>query len=176
MRLSKREQIAAVAAIIRDAGGKIVGRTRLQKIAYLLDVAGFGDGFYFVYKHYGPYSEVVAEAARVGALFGDLTEEECQAEWGGYYSIYAVKDAPDDAVPAERRELARQAARAGAVVLELAATAVFLSLSRDGYDDPWAEVKRRKPIKSSGGRLDQAKELLRELKKVEVPSPLPDIV
>jgi hypothetical protein len=29
-----------VADIIRDAGGKIVGRTRLQKIGYLLELLG----------------------------------------------------------------------------------------------------------------------------------------
>ncbi|MBC6441664.1 MAG: hypothetical protein GDA53_00785 [Rhodobacteraceae bacterium] len=174
MPLGKREQIAAVAAIVRDAGGTIVGRTRLQKIAYLLDVAEFGDGFYFVYKHYGPYSEVVAESARVGVILGELTEKKRKAEWGGFYSVYSTDGEPAADVPAGRRELARKAADAGAVVLELAATAVFLF--RDGYADPWAEIKRRKPVKVKDGRLEQAQELLRELKKVKVPSPLPDIV
>ena len=50
--------------IVRDAGGRIVGRTRFQKIAYLLSVAGFEDGLRFVYKHYGPFSEDLAVAVR----------------------------------------------------------------------------------------------------------------
>jgi len=33
------------------AGGRIVGRTKLQKIAYLLSIAGLEDGLPFVYKH-----------------------------------------------------------------------------------------------------------------------------
>ena len=33
------------AEIVRDAGGHIVGRTRLQKIAYILEAAGLGGGF-----------------------------------------------------------------------------------------------------------------------------------
>ncbi len=70
-----------VAAIIRDAGGEVVGRTRLQKTAYLLDVAGYGDGFEFRYRHFGPYSDEVAESARTGALLGVLTEKVKSASW-----------------------------------------------------------------------------------------------
>ena len=35
------------AAIIRDAGGYIVGRTKLQKIGFFLEAAGVGSGFMF---------------------------------------------------------------------------------------------------------------------------------
>lgn len=163
-----------VAAIVRDAGGEVVGRTRLQKTAYLLDVAGYDDGFRFAYKHYGPFSEGVASSAMMGSLLGDLNEVEKQATWGGTYSIYSVDDQPGDDVPPGRREFASQAAIANSVALELAATAVFLS--REGYDDPWAETERRKPEKVTGGRLDLAKELLATLKQIDVPKPLPDIV
>lgn len=162
-----------VEAIVRDAGGQIVGRTRLQKIAYLLDVAGFNDGFRFAYKHYGPYSEGVATSAMVGSLLGNLTEVERQATWGGTYSIYSVDGQPDDDVSPGRRQLASEAAKADSVALELAATAVFLA--REGYEDPWAETARRKPEKVTGGRLEQAKALLAELRKIDVPTPFPDI-
>ena len=37
------------AEIVRDGGGRIVGRTRLQKVAYLLELAGFGGGFRFLF-------------------------------------------------------------------------------------------------------------------------------
>ena len=57
-----------VAAIVRDAGGRIVGRTRLQKVAYLLSIAGLEEGLPFTYKHYGPYSEDLASAARDARL------------------------------------------------------------------------------------------------------------
>ena len=40
------------AAIVRDAGGQIVGRTKLQKIGFFLEVAGVGSGFPFRYKHF----------------------------------------------------------------------------------------------------------------------------
>jgi hypothetical protein len=65
------------------------------------------------------------------------------------------------------------AADADAVELELAATAVFLS--KDGYNDPWAETARRKPEKAQGGRVERAKRLLGRLGSVETPVPLPNI-
>lgn len=53
-----------VVAIVRDAGGRIVGRTRLQKIGFFLEAAGLGAGFPFKYKHYGPYSEELSAASQ----------------------------------------------------------------------------------------------------------------
>ena len=163
-----------VAAIVRDAGGEVIGRTRLQQIAYLLDVVGFGDGFRFSYKHCGPYSEGVAASAAKGVLFERIAEVEKQADWGGFYSIYSVEAQPDDSVPLGRREFACRVKDSDAVALELAGTAVFLS--RDGYDDPWFETVIRKPEKSESGRLTQAMGLLTELKRIDVPIPLPDNV
>lgn len=163
-----------IVAIVRDAGGEITGRTRLQKIAYLLEVVGFGNGFQFSYKHYGPFSEGVAASAMKGVILGHIKEVEEQAKWGGFYSVYSVDAQQDDHVPSGRCQLARRAKESNAVVLELAATAVFLSL--EGYEDPWSETERRKPEKSESGRLEHAKELLAELKRISVPTPLPDIV
>ena len=160
-----------VAAIIRDAGSQIIGRTRLQKIAYLLDVVGYDDGFHFSYRHFGPYSEGVADSAMMGTLLGFIAEEKRQAEWGGIYSIYSVDAQPDHSVPTGRRELACQANKSDTVVLELAATAVFLS---EDYNDPWFETARRKPLKIKSGRLVKAKSLLAEFRMIEVPNPLPD--
>ena len=160
-----------VAAIIRDAGNQIIGGTRLQKIAYLLDVAGYGDGFDFSYKHFGPYSEGVADSAIMGALLGHIAEEERQAARGGIYSIYSVDAQSDDSVPTGRRELACRANKSDTVALELTATAVFFS---EDYNDAWFETARRKPLKTKFGRLEKARSLLGELRMIEVPKPLPD--
>jgi uncharacterized protein YwgA len=160
-----------VAAIVSDAGGRIIGRTKLQKVAYLLHVTGLEPGFSFSYKHYGPYSEDLANAARVGSFLGELREFESPASWGGSYSTYTAELATTS--PESRRQLAKLAAAADAVELELAATAVFLA--REGYPDAWAETARRKPEKSENGRIEKAKELLRALSQISVPAPLPRI-
>jgi uncharacterized protein YwgA len=162
-RSSLRDQMQVVADIVRDAGGEIVGRTKLQKSVYFLTLAGFQNRFQFGYKHYGPYSEALAEAAELAAAFGIISERQQQASWGGTYSVYSVTGdrglATDD-----RSQLLREAARSDAILLELAATAGYL-WQEEKKANPWAETARRKPDKSADGRLDRAKDLYRSLRE-----------
>ncbi len=163
----RKSDMDRVADIIRAAGGKIVGRTRLQKVAYLLELAGLGYGFRFEYRHYGPYSEELSLASRNAALLELLTEEEHPTSWGGSYSIFTVTDQSAGQV------FAMAAARADSIVLELAATAAFLT--QEGVANPWEETARRKPAKADAGRLELAKSLYRELSGIKTPNPLPVI-
>jgi hypothetical protein len=81
------------AEIVKDTGGRLVGRTKLQKVAYLLELAGLGAGFQFEYRHYGPYSEDLADAMQLAVAFDLVSEEERKADWGGTYSIYTFSGA-----------------------------------------------------------------------------------
>jgi uncharacterized protein YwgA len=148
-----------VKSIIADAGGQIVGRTKLQKIAYLLEIAEEGEGFYFDYHHYGPYSEDLTRAASIAKMVGDIAEKEHPTGWGGSYSIYTTSDLGQQI--GVRQSLAKAAAKANSVVLELAATAAYFAVNCK--DDPWKETERRKPDKAEDGRLDEAKKLYQEL-------------
>jgi hypothetical protein len=167
----EKRDFEKAANIIRDAGGKVVGRTRLQKIAFLLELAGLGEGFDFEYRHYGPYSEQLANAVSTAAMVGLISEEERPTTWGGSYSIFTAISKSAMNAPAARMELIGQAGTADPVALELAATAAFLAL--EGEPDPWGETARRKPEKAA--RLDQAKSLYVKLQAVPTPSPLPSI-
>lgn len=161
------------ARIVEDAGGRIIGRTRLQKTAYLLSVAGLEDGFSFVYKHYGPFSEALADGALAAGLLGLIDETEQRAAWGGSYSTYTSDGGAGSNAPAARIRLATEAASADAIELELAATAVYLATK--GHADPWTETARRKPEKGEGGRIERAKALLLRLAAIPTPQPLPQI-
>lgn len=177
--LKERERkMEKLAEIVRDAGGELVGRTRLQKIVYLLTAAGLEDDFRFSYKRYGPYSEELADVAERAVLFGKVSEKEGRADWGSVYSIYSVEAssmAPRDGKePDNRQRIVSEAAEVNAIVLELAATAVFLS--KEGFDDPWAEVAHRKAVKHTHARRRSAKTLLKKLRDIKVPEPLPDNV
>jgi uncharacterized protein YwgA len=145
-----------VKSIIADAGGRIVGRTKLQKIAYLLEVAGEGDGFHFDYYHYGPYSEDLTRAISIASMMGEIHEDDKVANWGGFYSIYTTAEASAQA-NGLRQRLIKTAAEANSVVLELAATAAYFAIN--GENDPWEETEVRKPDKAADGRLDEAKRL-----------------
>jgi hypothetical protein len=163
--------LSPVAQVIWDAGGEIVGRTKLQKTVYLLTLAGFETLFRFGYKHYGPFSEELADAAELAAAFDLIAEHRQPASWGGDYSVYAVS-AGKPSAQTSRIKLAREAAKSDAVLLELAATAAYLA--QEGKPQPWAETARRKPDKAADGRLERAKELYARLRAAS-DSALPNI-
>lgn len=166
-----RDRLIPVAQIIGDAGGEIVGRTKLQKTAYLLTLAGFESRFRFGYKHYGPFSEDLADTAELAAAFDLISERQQQASWGGSYSVYTVQSVAPSA-QTSRIGLAKEAARSDAVLLELAATAAYLA--QEGKPQPWAETARRKPDKAADDRLEKAKELYARLRTAS-DNALPDI-
>ena len=166
-------QVDEATNIVRDAGGRVVGRTRLQKLAFLLEASGLGSGFSFSYRRFGPYSDELYTSARDAQLLGLLREEEVETGWGGTYSIFTADQIPRDNVPATRKELAQLAAKADPIELELAATAVFLYMQ--GLRDGWAEVAKRKPDKSKDGRLIKAKPLYERMRKINTPVPLPEV-
>jgi hypothetical protein len=159
------------AAIVRDAGGRIVGRTKLQKIGFFLEAAGLGGGFPFQYQHYGPYSEQLAFGAQHAAALRLISENETPSGWGGTYSIFVSNVAQDPQVEPARVRLACELVGVDAIELELAATALFLR--REGFADPWSETERRKPEKAAGGRLERAKQLYERVRQIPVPRLLP---
>lgn len=165
-----KDWLESVAQIIRDSGGEIVGRTKLQKTAFLLTLAGFENQFRFGYKHYGPFSNDLADAADLAAAFSLIAERQQPATWGGTYSVYTATGKPS--ARAERVQLAKHAASSDAVLLELAATAAYLA--NEGNSAPWSETARRKPDKAADGRLDRAKDLYRRL-RIASSEALPEI-
>jgi hypothetical protein len=169
-----KSDLQKVADIVRDAGGRIVGRTRLQKLAYLLELSGLGGGFPFEYHHYGPYSEELSIAVRNAALLGHLKEEEHATNWGGFYAVYTTSTPSDLTPDSARFQLARQAVSADPIQLELAATAAFLA--NEGIADAWTMTAKLKPEKSGEGNLDQAKTLYQRLSRINTPRALPDIL
>jgi hypothetical protein len=169
------------AAIVRDAGGKLIGRTRLQKVTYLMQLAGFGEAFPFEYRHYGPFSEDLADAMEIASGLRLVQEEEKRADWGGWYSIYTLDPSTplDQPLDPRRVSFVRTAAGIGSIELELAATAAFLyaeeGIGRDKPGDPWDETARRKPDKAGSGRLERAREAYRLLLATDTVRPLPAI-
>jgi hypothetical protein len=160
------------AEIVRDAGGTIIGRTRLQKVGCLLQLAGFEDGFSFDYHHYGPYSEELADAIRMAEAFDLVSAEDRRANWGGVYTVFksSITPTPED----DRSRFAQAAAKIDSIELELAATAAYLAVVEKA-SDPWAETARRKPEKVGDGRLDRAKAAYRSLQAMKTRLELPKI-
>lgn len=164
----EREEI--VAALLKAAGGEIVGRVRLQKAAYLLDRLGLESGFRYSYHHYGPFSRDLDNAVTDARAFGLAKEEFGRRQVdGARYSIFELT-ADDFETPAnigqlDKATLARHLrmfALANITVLELAATANWL-VEEEGRNDWQETLRRRKGPKVEGGRLERALALLREV-------------
>ena len=157
-----------VASVIQAAGGSLIGRTRLQKTIFLLELAGFIDGFDFEYRHYGPYSEDLSQAALSARMSGAIEEEERQAVWGGTYSIFRAQGTPPRITP-QMQSLIDISTSSNPIALELAATAVYLA--KEGFEHPWEETIRRKTDKAS--YIETAKLVYAKLMNIQTPSPIP---
>lgn len=156
-----------VVEIVAAAGGKLVSRIRLQKIAYLLDQVGSESDFDYVYYHYGPFSRDLENAVLDAEAFGLVKEEEGRrASDGARYSIFTLRKQVEEfkvLKDTKLRSLAHQLAHENVTVLELAATAHWL-VTYEHIPDWETEIRRRKGTKNDGGRLEKAKNLLCQLR------------
>ena len=151
--------------------GELVGRTRLQKRAYLLHRCGAEFTLNFAYHHYGPYSFDLADGLTDARAEGLIEIEEKPGRYGIQYAIFRLKgdvDHPERLgklpVSAARRLLKIMEQEPSDIVLEIAATIIFLR-DEGGYAcQPVEELKVRKPLKATEHRIDRARTLLSQLR------------
>lgn len=155
--------------ILAAADGELIGRVRLQKVAYLLEQAGVRSGLRFRYHHYGPYSEDLDAALDRAKAFSGVKEQiQYRQSDGMPYSIFRRET--EGATPRKLGRLPFRDARAlvsmlkekSATVLELAATIHWLVV-KERIADWRPELERRKGPKTRGGRVEEALALLREI-------------
>lgn len=157
-----------VHAIVSAAGGELVGKTRLQKIAYILTAAGLSDSLHFRYHYYGPYSDDLTLETSEAMSEGVVSSEDRPASWGGSFTVFRTSTPCE--VDASTKQIVDIACSYDPVALELAATAAFLKHEfEDGY---WDETEKRKPQKATPERLEKAKALWAQLLEVKTPRPL----
>ncbi|WP_428482383.1 hypothetical protein [Pyruvatibacter mobilis] len=158
-----------IATLISLNGGKLAGKTRLQKSVYLLQRIGAPFQAEFEYYHYGPYSAEVANAADFAEMLDLIGSREIPGFKSIPYCMYEIKDSGCDALSAEiieKKEFVSgnlsKMNSCSAVVLELAATMDYLQTS-EGFADPVSETKIRKPNKATEENIANAKKLLADL-------------
>jgi len=167
------ERAKDAAAIVFDADKSLVGRTRLQKLACLFELAGVGAEFSFSYHHYGPYSKELSVSVDDASAIGLLEETVTKKSWGEYSSYQVAENSDLSAeYSAVRSQLASIAKSAGNVEFELAVTAAFISAR--GIERPWDEVRKRKPLKAD--KIPAAKQLYAKILAVDTVTDLPVIV
>jgi uncharacterized protein YwgA len=154
--------------LIKLSPGQLVGRTRLQKEAYLLDRCGAELGLPFTYHYYGPYSFELADGWEDALAEGRIEIEEELRRYGVSYSLFKLKkpcSGPDNLgnLPAaDARARLEKMAAVSEIVLELAATIIYLK--EEGYGEPpIKELKTRKPLKATDKLIKKATALLSDL-------------
>ena len=162
-----------VVGLIALNGGTLVGRTRLQKQAYLLDRCGGDFGLLFTYHRYGPYCFELVGGLNDARAEGRIEVEEQIGRHGVAYAIFRSGD--QAGIPQrlggleadEARSLLNRMRDISDIVLELAATIVFLRDEWDyfgkGKTGAVEETRKRKPLKSTDERISEAQDLLQEL-------------
>lgn len=158
-----------VVDIVALSGGKLVGRTRLQKTVYLLDTVGLKSGASYYYYNFGPFSDEIANGISDSKFVGSLHEViENRMSDGSPFSIFKTRKPVeeidsigrlpvDDVAP-----LLDRFSKSNSTVLELAATIHWLSHVEKVPN--WRdELVRRKGSKTKNGRMERAVELLSEI-------------
>lgn len=147
------------ASIIRDAGGMIIGNTRLQRSVYLLEAAIFGYGFNF---DNNIFSRDLDNAINLAYYMDLINITEFTTSWDSLCPIYL--SSAHNNVMGPRIDLLRKAIWSDPVELDLAVTALYLF--KQGYIKPWKETYLRKTINSRNGRLKRAKILYNSFREI----------
>jgi uncharacterized protein YwgA len=155
--------------IFAAADGEIVGRIRLQKIAYLLQQKAGGSDLFFTYHHYGPFSRELSDALDWAVMREDVEETPRETGFGSTYSAFRWKgpqEEPADVVggpPApETKAVVAKLKTQPSVILELAATIHWLRVKEQIGN--WREqLKIRKKLKATESNIDRAEAVLRDL-------------
>ena len=161
-----KDLVDYVGALIRMADGEVVGKTRFQKIAYLLEAKELGFGLVFDYHNYGPYSPELAFAADDAESLGYIWTKERRGLHAVPYTIFSsTENSPKFGGRGKsraRKEALKTMNKYSALVLELTATAVYLK--KNGYAESfWDEVRKRKGLKATPKRMKLANRLVDEL-------------
>ncbi len=153
--------------IVNACGGEIVGRVRLQKLAYLAERIGCKFGFEFQYYHYGPFSEDLVNDINNAIVEKEITEEIKETVNGSRkYSIFKLptpsnnKDSDN-----HRTKFLKKAKNIETLYLELLATALFLH-EEDATIDSWKKLQTLKPNKAQNKFLKKSYKKYCELQKL----------
>lgn len=151
------------AVVAAHDGGRVQGRTRLQKTVKLLQRLGLPTDYRYTIFFYGPYSEAVFADSRLLQQMGLLTEQErVNGEGTPSFELTASPEAAVEAMGRWRPALEAMQA-ADLVVLELAATYDAFREMGSGHEDAVVRLRQKKASRWTEERHARAMELLRRL-------------
>ena len=148
-------------------GGKLTGRTRLQKQAYLAHCCGADlHELDFIYHYYGPYSFELADGCVDAEVEGLISMQERYGRYGTPFSVFEATRKQEQPTgigklsQKDARRVVESTNQVSNIALEPAATAAFLQ-EQGIYDGHVIEeLKLRKSRKATAENLKEARKLL----------------
>lgn len=175
MQSSQVTQLALISTIIAEAR-PLGGRTKLQKIGYLVNESGWHVFNDYRYHYYGPYSETLSNQMALLVKNDWIREEEIETGKGTQFYVYNVQkkgqgrlaslisraESQDPHVVQKTRGLVRHLAGFKSDDLEIMATLVFIRKD-EGINNDEKLVSRVCELKERFSR-DQIRRNLRVFK------------
>lgn len=156
-----------VTGVVALNGGKLVGRTRLQKTLYLLERCGMAAGLNYGYHDYGPFSVEVAEAMDFAEVEKRVVSEKKLGPHSVPYYIFTTDEKKPGQLGRLRSKRVEDYLRImkeySAFDLEVAATMAYLKDTGVPESEVEAKVRELKPAKATDERVRRAQELLEKL-------------
>ena len=177
--MDKNSKIKRLKEIFQACDNEIIGRIRLQKLAYLAEKINYGLGVKFHYHHYGPFSEGLVSFID-DVVIDETVSEEIKRKKNnlGEYFVYKINDNNSNAMDNNSATFFKAAKEIDPLYLELLATALFLQ-EEDKETDVWQKLRELKPEKAQDKYLQKSYEAyckLQELSKnLEDITALPDL-
>lgn len=127
------DRLETLAAILKAADGKVVGKKKLQKLIYLCQEKGLYLGYDYTYHHYGVFSADLEAELRLGEAYGLI--EQVQSDSDQLSTIISLNQTQSEIEPLPRDWdlLVKAFNSAQPRVLEVLSTIVYLV--KAGYSD-----------------------------------------
>ena len=128
------ERLEVLESIIEAAGGKILGKTKFQKLVYLAQEKGLYLGYDFGYHYFGVFSSELEMDLQSGEVFG-VFSQDVKSDYYGCPIEISLKDMnqvqsvdSSNSALSMVSELSKEESR----VLEVLSTIIYLK--KAGYD------------------------------------------
>ena len=157
--------------LVKLADGELVGRSRLQWTAYLMDRSGGGFGLEYRYEDYGPFSVALEEGWKDAKTAGRLAVEERAGRHGVRYAVSTLGerevskeiDTLGELSAHEAQTRWNKMAERSINILELTAAMVYLRQDAGLGIRTCSTLKLYKGYKAEDRHLRSAMDLAREL-------------
>jgi uncharacterized protein YwgA len=149
---------------------QVQGKKRIQKLLYLCRHSSAPISASFKIRHYGVFSEEVADALDCLCAFGDLETQDVQVAPNGYFSTVFSKteDSPKVSPHPVIQSAARVLASYATSTLEVASTIAYYLDHGHTEDQAILGTQAIKPALTTPKQIETSKILLDQLSKLGV--------